>query len=389
MILKALQEKEHSKKPIKVGLIGAGCMGRGICHQLSITPGMELTWVADLDIDVAESAATLAGCSTFSKAGLDLIKSHPVDVLVESSNTVKAAYAYSKAAIQSNAHVVLMNAEVDLAYGAELKALAEQHNVIVTSDAGDQHGVLATMIEEIQLWGFDIVQAGNIKGFLNPYAKASELIEEAQKRNLNPMQCCAYTDGTKLNIEMALLSNAFGYLPTKVGMEGPKINDVKHVLEAFDFSKAPEQGSVDYILGAEPGGGVYVVAKCNHPIQTPYLSYYKLGDAPYYLFYRPYHLCHLETTTAIAKAVLFHSAVLQPTEKRVADVYAVAKSQLPSGLKIEHGIGSDHFFGVIASTELAEENNWVPIHHLEECHHILHSQLEKDQHLCKEHIELL
>ena len=36
------------------------------------------------------------------------------------------------------------------------------------------------------------------------------------------------------------------------------------------------------------------------PIQRDYLSYYKMGDGPHYLFYRPYHLCHLETIEALA-----------------------------------------------------------------------------------------
>jgi len=47
-----------------------------------------------------------------------------------------------------------MNAEVDLVFGPQLQALAKENNVVVTSDAGDQHGVLATMIDEIKLWGY-------------------------------------------------------------------------------------------------------------------------------------------------------------------------------------------------------------------------------------------
>ncbi|MDB9742066.1 homoserine dehydrogenase [Akkermansiaceae bacterium] len=387
MILQALKHREKNNKPITVGLIGAGCMGKGICHQVSITPGMELRWIADINLDAAESAASTVGCPKFSTSALDLMDSDPVDVLVESSNTVKAALEYCSHAIKSGSHVVLMNAEVDLAYGEELVALANEHNVVVTSDAGDQHGVLATMIEEITLWGFEMVQAGNIKGFLNQYATADELIHEAAKRNLNPVQCCAYTDGTKLNIEMAVLANALGYLPTKIGMVGPKAQRVEEVLDLFNFEKQTTP-SVDYILGAEPGGGVYVVAKCDHPVQTPYLEYYKLGDAPYYLFFRPYHLCHLETTTAIAKAVLFHTPILQ-TSKRITDVYAIAKSQLTQNKEIHHGIGSDEFYGLIAPVEEAEKNHWVPIHTLDECTHLLKTPLEKDQYLTKDQIELL
>ncbi len=77
------------------------------------------------------------------------------------------------------------------------------------------------MIDEIGIWGFDIVQAGNIKGFLNRYATAGSLRAEAAKRNLSLIQCCAYTDGTKLAIEMACLGNSAGLIPSVRGMEGP------------------------------------------------------------------------------------------------------------------------------------------------------------------------
>ena len=44
-----------------------------------------------------------------------------------------------------------MNAEVDIVLGYLLRNAALKQNVIVTSDAGDQHGVLARMIEEIEM----------------------------------------------------------------------------------------------------------------------------------------------------------------------------------------------------------------------------------------------
>lgn len=385
MILEKLIELEASGKPLKVGLAGAGSMGAGIAHQISITPGMTLSWVTDLDLEKARAASNLANNCTSGCDTIDLLTTMPVDVFVESTNSIKAALRYCECAVKSKSHVVLMNAEVDLAHGEHLQQLATEHHVVVTSDAGDQHGVLATMIEEIKLWGFQIVQAGNIKGFLDRYATAEGLAEEAAKRNLNPIQCCAYTDGTKLNIEMALLCNAYGFLPTQHGMTGPRVTRVEEALGVFDFEKVGSKGSVDYLLGAEPGGGVYVIGKCENPVQTPYLSYYKLGDAPYYLFYRPYHLCHLETPVAIAKAALFHSAVLQPRAKRTADVYALAKKNLIAGQAIEHGIGSDEFYGIIMPTK--DASDLVPIHELDEASFKLQKDLLKDEPLTRAHLE--
>jgi len=135
---------------------------------------------------------------------------------------------------------------------------------------------------------------------------------EARVRRLNPIQCCAYTDGTKLGVEMCLVANATGLVPWLPGMEGPAANDVREVFDLFDFTKYGDQGVVDYILGAQPGGGVFVVGHCDDPIQARYLNYYKMGDGPFYLFYRPYHLCHLETPWAIGQAVLEHRPILRP-----------------------------------------------------------------------------
>ena len=349
-------------KPIRVGLVGAGCMGSGIAHQISLTPGMSLEWIVARRSESARGLADRTGVKTVGSDACQLLQEDPVDVLVEASSSIWSAYRYCQSALENDTHVVLMNAELDLVFGPHLCKLAATKDLVVTSDAGDQHGVLARMIHEIQLWGFDIIQAGNVKGFLNRHATAAELIHEAAKRNISPSKCCAFTDGTKLNIEMALLANAFDLPPARIGMIGPAIPHVDGVLQAFDLDHlASLNGGVDYVLGAEPGSGVYVIGKCEDPVQQPYLDYYKIGSGPYYLFKRDYHLCHMETTTAIAQTFLHRDPILQPWAGRITDVYAFAKSPLPAETLIPYGIGGDHFYGMIATCEEARKNNWVPI----------------------------
>jgi diacylglycerol O-acyltransferase len=63
---------------------------------------------------------------------------------------------------------------------------------------------------------------------------------------------------------------------------------------------------------------------CDDPLQMRYLDYYKMGNGPYYLFYRPYHLCHLETPRVIAESVLDGEILLQPEFGRITEVYAYA-----------------------------------------------------------------
>lgn len=412
-MLRELKQRELEMRPIKVGLIGAGAMGIGIAWQVNRTPGMKLVFVGDIDISAAREAALSTGLDvrevkenpaisevfgdeevlvTGDPLGLmEQLGEHSLDVIVEASNTVGSAARYCLAAIERGFDIVLMNAEVDLALGWLLHHRAKDRGVVMTSDAGDQHGVLRRMIDEVQLWGFEIVQAGNIKGFLNRYATAQSLSEEAAKRNLSPIQCCAYTDGTKLSIEMACLANSVGLLPTVAGMEGPRAADVREALELFDFNAYGGTGRIDYLLGAEPEGGVYVVGRCDEPLQAGYMAYYKRGEGPYYLFYRPYHLCHIETPSAIAEAVILNRSVMKPDAGRITDVYAYAKRDLRHGELIRHAIGGDKFYGLVESCREADAAGKVPLALLEaegEAFPVMRDSLVKDQALKSAMVEI-
>jgi predicted homoserine dehydrogenase-like protein len=413
LMLQELKQRELEKRPIMVGLIGAGAMGVGIAWQVNRTPGMTLVFVGDIDISAAREAALSAGLEVHDTKErpviceapgdgevlvtgdpLDLIErlgDRQLDVIVEASNTVGPAARYCLAAIERGCDVVLMNAEVDLALGPLLHHYATDKGVVMTSDGGDQHGVLRKIIDEVQLWGFEIVQAGNIKGFLNRHATAQSLSEEAAERNLSAIQCCAYTDGTKLSIEMACLANSVGLLPTVAGMEGPRAANVYEALEVFDFDAYGGVGRIDYLLGAEPGGGVYVVGRCEDPLQAGYMAYYKMGEGPYYLFYRPYHLCHIETPKAIAEAVILRRPVMQPDAGRITDVYAYAKRDLLQGELIKHAIGGDEFYGLVECCNEADAEGKVPIALLEAedgAFPVMRDMLARDQALNSNMIEI-
>ncbi|MCH2060032.1 MAG: homoserine dehydrogenase [Verrucomicrobiales bacterium] len=382
-MLDDLIKRAQEKAPVRVGLIGAGAMGVGIAWQVNRTPGMQLVFIADIDVSAARNAASSTGLKVIDDNGLpDIRLSHEsnevfvsgdpleligrcsegfLDVVVEASNSIGSAARYCLKAIDKGIHVVLMNAEVDLALGFLLHRHAQERGVVVTSDAGDQHGVLRRMIEDIKLWGFEVVQAGNIKGYLDRYATARSLAHEAAKRKLSPVQCCAYTDGSKLSIEMACLANSAGLIPQVPGMLGPRASHVMEALELFDFDSYGSGGRIDYLLGAEPDGGVYVVGRCDDPLQVGYMQYYKMGKGPYYLFYRPYHLCHIETPSAIAEAVIRNSAVMHPGSRRMTDVYAYAKRDLLPGALIDHGVGGDHFYGLVECCHDADAQGKVPL----------------------------
>jgi predicted homoserine dehydrogenase-like protein len=206
------------------------------------------------------------------------------------------------------------------------------------------------------------VVAGNIKGFLDRSANPTTIVPEADKRNLDYRMCTSYTDGTKLGIEMALVANAYGLRTAVPGMLGPRARDVTEVLDLFDFAsiRDGESAVVDYVLGAEPGGGVFVVGASDDPYQRDMLEYYKMGKGPFYLFYRPYHLCHVEAMQSVAEAVLDGRALLQPTCGFRTNVIAYAKTDLRAGDSCD-GIGGYTCYGMVENTPRDGTTDGLPI----------------------------
>jgi len=350
---------------IKVGIIGVGSMGKGLAYQIERTPGLECVALADININnCLECAAWLDkesqivndrqaintqvrnGRFAVTKNGTLISGCGPIDVVIEASSAIVPGLGYCEEALQNGKHLVMMNAEVDLTFGPHLLNVARKNGVTYTSCDGDQHGVIKRLIDEIELWGFELVMAGNIKGFLDRYSNPQKIIPEADKRKLDYKMATAYTDGTKLAIEMALVSNALGLRPNKCEMTGPPAKHVSEVLSLFNLEEIRESTPVvDYILGAEPGGGVFVVGFCDNPYQMDMMQYYKMGCGPYYVFYRPYHLCHVESMRCVFDAVEGKS-LLQPDCGMMTNVYACAKHDLPMGTRLD-GVGGHTCYGVI------------------------------------------
>jgi predicted homoserine dehydrogenase-like protein len=365
--LRALPQK------IRVGLIGVGNIGRGIVYQSSTTPGMECVAIADIRIERATAwaarlrrdyvivenladmyAAINKGRLAVCNDGNLVAQCELMDVMVDSSSSIAGGSQFALAAIAHHKHVVMMNSEADLIFGPYLLAQAQREGVVYTSADGDQHTVLKRLINEIELWGFQTVLAGNMKGYLDRYSNPTAIIPEADKRFLDYKMCTSYTDGTKLCIEMALIANSIGGRTMVPGMHGPRIKDIYNVFQYFDFhtlwdGKTP---LVDYVLGAYPPGGVFVVGFNDHPHQMETIGSYlpsRIGPGPFYVFHRPFHLGHIEVIACIAEAFLDGWAILQPTYGLMTNVYAYAKKDLCQGDVLD-GVGGYSIYGLIENS---------------------------------------
>ena len=389
---------------ISVAIVGAGAMGRGLLYQCKVTPGFRCLALADVRPERAVACAEALGVSyrivsdlsdlhdairdghlAISEDAELVARAEPVDVFIDASNAILEAGRFCATALEHGKHLVMMNAEADLVFGPYFMAQAESRGVTYASCDGDQHGVIKRLVDDLTLWGFDLVMAGNMKGFLNRYADPTSIIPEADKRNLDYQMCTAYTDGTKLAIEMALVANALGLKTAVPGMYGPRASHVRDVLQLFDFDdiRSNHGAVVDYVLGSEPNGGVYAVGFCDDAYQQQMMAYYKMGDGPYYVFYRPYHLCHVEAMDAIAAGYLDHSSLLQPRYGLRTDVYAYAKRDLRKGDRLD-GIGGYACYGLLEN-RVPDGNDGVPICLADDVR--IKVDLAKDEKVLLEHLE--
>lgn len=366
---------------IRIGIIGIGSMGKGLLYQSHITPGVRCVAVCDTAVErctaalecfktpyaVVNSRAAMEetirrGKVAVCESGRWVAECADIDAVIEASSSIIPAAGFALASLEHGKHLILMNSEIDLLFGPLLAETARKQKVVCTSCDGDQYGVLKHLIDDLALWGLDLVMAGNIKGFLDRSANPTSIIPEADIRNLDYHMCTSYTDGTKLNIEMAIIANACGLVTKKIGMHGPRTGHVRDVFNCFDFDAlwAERRPFVDYILGAEPGGGVFVVGHCDNPYQQGMLSYYKMGPGPFYLFYRPYHLCHIEAMGTVIDAVRRKKALLTPDYGLQTNVYAYAKKDLRAG-EVLDGIGGYCCYGMIENTTQHQAAPGLPI----------------------------
>jgi predicted homoserine dehydrogenase-like protein len=195
----------------------------------------------------------------------------------------------------------------------------------------------------------------------------------------------SFADGTKISMEMAVVANATGFGVGKRGMYGVECKHVTETPKLFPVEELLDQGIVDYVLGAEPGPGVFVIGFNNHPAKRQYLEYLKMGEGPFYVFYTPYHLCHLEVPLTAARAVLFADAAVTPLGAPVCEVVTVAKRDLSMDEELD-GHGGFTCYGVIENAGVCRTENLLPMGLAEGCR--LRRDVPKDQALTFDDVDL-
>ena len=384
----ALHRREAEGRPIRVGMIGAGFMGRGLAnHIVNTVPGMVLVAVANRTLANAERAYVEAGVtprrvSTGSEVddaitagepcvledAFELLKAVQLDCIVDVTGAVEFGARVTVAAIERGLPVATMNAELDGTVGPLLAHRAREAGVVLTGVDGDQPGVQGNLIRFVRSLGVTPLVSGNIKGLQDEYRTPTTQKAFAERWGQDPYMVTSFADGTKVSFEQAIVANAHGLTVPKRGLNGwDHAGHVDELTTRYDLDELREKGGiVDYVVGAKPGPGIYVLGTHDDPKQRHYLNLYKLGEGPLYSFYTPYHLCHFEVPNTIARAVDFADAALvAPAGPRV-DVVATAKQDLTAGHTVD-GLGGYDTYGVAESTPVTRTEGLLPMGVAEGC----------------------
>jgi predicted homoserine dehydrogenase-like protein len=406
----ALQKRAAEDNPIRVGMVGAGFMGRGIALQIcNSTPGMELVAISNRTLDGARRAYVEAGvedvqavetvtqledaivCGQYAitEDALLLCQADGIDAIIEVTGAIEFGAQVALKAIEHGKHLILMNAELDGLIGPLLKTRADRAGVVVTNADGDQPGVIMNLYRFVKGIGVKPILCGNIKGLQDPYRNPTTQEAFARQWGQKAHMVTSFADGSKISFEQAIVANATGMTVAKRGMYGPTVPSGTPLQEAVqsypldDLINGP--GIVDYVVGAVPGPGVFVLGTHDHPAQQHYLNLYKLGKGPFYLFYTPYHLCHFEVPNTVARAVLFGDATIAPLDAATVEVVATAKTDLEADNVLD-GIGFYMTYGQCERAEVARAENLLPMGLAEGCR--LKRDLPKDTVLTFDDVEL-
>ncbi len=379
----ALRRREAEGRPIRVGMIGAGFMARGIANQIvNSVPGMRLAAIANRTVENAERAFREAGAGSLRvrnvgelegaiAAGRAAVTDDPdlltdagsIDCLIEVTGAIDFGARVTLRAFEHGKHVVSMNAELEGTLGPILRQYADRAGVIYTASDGDQPGVEMNLYRHVVGIGLTPLVLGNIKGLQDPYRTPETQRGFAEKWGQKPEMVTSFADGTKISFEQATVANATGMRVLQRGMsnglEWPgHVDDLARHYDVEELRRIG--GAVDYVVGAKPNPGVYCLAAHDDPKQRHYLNLYKLGEGPLYSFYTPYHLCHFEVPFSVARVVLFGDAVMQPRAGLMVEVITIAKTDLPAGTVLD-GIGGYHAYGTAENADVAAREALLPM----------------------------
>jgi predicted homoserine dehydrogenase-like protein len=350
MVQRTWKEGQSSNEGVRIGVVGSGFVCRSFLRAVERHGGFGVSSVL--------TRRDPRKCKDFTRQDLLTASVNELldnsDVILECTGDAIYATSLIDRVLANGLPVVTMNSEFHVTAGSYFVDKG-----LVTESEGDQPGCQAALKEEVEELGFTPLIYGNMKGFLNHAPSRDEMVYWAKRNGISLPMNVSFTDGTKVQIEQALVANGFGATIAAPGLLGLKSYDLDAVAAAM-MERVRDIGEPisDYILSPKLPHGVFIVATHDDE-EKGCLSYYKLGGGPYYVLQKPHIFVHLEIMKTIKRVVGQKRALLNNSKRPRVSVATVAKHDLKPGDRIDQGIGSFDVRGI--AVRIAENIGHVPI----------------------------
>jgi predicted homoserine dehydrogenase-like protein len=385
-----LAARRAEGKAIRVGLIGAGKFGSMFLAQVPTLPGVEVAFIADLDMERAKTACRTVGWEArrisqtlITNDALGAAVQPGVDVVIEATGVPRAGIAHAAAAIGAKKHVVMVSVEADVLAGPLLAARARDAGVVYSMAYGDQPALLAELVEWARSSGFIVAAAGKGTKYLPSYRELTPpevwthyglTAAQASRAGMNPQMFNSFLDGTKSSIEMAAVVNACGLDAPFDGLSFPPcgVDDLAHVMRPRSVGGLLDrEGLVEAVSSLERDRrpvfrdlrwGVFVLLKAPNKYVAACFSQYGLqtdSTGLYAAVYKPFHLIGLELSISVLSAALRGEPTGVAREWR-ADVAAIAKRDLKAGDVLD-GEGGYTVVGKLVPATRTRAEDLLPI----------------------------
>ena len=367
-----LQKRASEKRPIRVGLIGAGKFGSMYLAQIPRTPGVHLVGIADLSPAAAKANLALVGWAPEQSAAASLhealrngtthigedwralVACPHIDIIVECTGHPIAAVDHCLLAFEHGKHVVNVTVEADAFCGPLLAQRAAKAGVVYSLAFGDQPALICDLVDWARTCGFPVVAAGRGHKWLPHFSQSTpETVwgnygltpEQAARGGLNPKMFNSFLDGSKPAIESTAVANATGLTVPSNGLLYPpaSVEDIPFVTRPVSEGGVLERkGMVEVISSLEANGrkipydirmGVWVTVEAETDYVKHCFEEYDAHTDPsgrYFTLYKRWHLIGLEVGYSVASLALRGEATGVATCWN-ADVVATAKRDLRVG----------------------------------------------------------
>jgi lysine 6-dehydrogenase len=199
---------------MKALVIGAGMMGSALAYDLAHSDDVEKVYLADIDVDRAESAAKTIGANVIP-VKLDVNSHDDVVYVMEQVDVVCGATSYNhnllltKAAIETGKHFCDLGGNMDVVYKQmELHEKAKDAGVLIIPNCGLAPGLAAILgaggakhfdvVDEIHLRVGGLPQhpipplnyqiVFSVEGLINEYLEPAEVIRNGTPQKVSSME---------------------------------------------------------------------------------------------------------------------------------------------------------------------------------------------------------